>query len=108
MSYQKNRQTKWLPQPTPRLAIEHPASSGKQTTMSDFHLTTDHDGANYPEMARFMQMHLTAEKIEEYVAPKDVTEPTVGTSSINFLEYESDGEKVGDINNHSCNAATPN
>ena len=42
------------------------------------------------------------------MAPKDVTKPTIGTSSINFLEYESDGEKAGDINNHSCNASTPN
>ena len=75
--------------------------------MCDFHLTIDHDGANYPKMARFMQMHLTTEKIEEYVAPKDVTEPIIGTSSIKFLEYESDGEKVEDINNHSCNADTP-
>ena len=75
--------------------------------MYDFHLTTNHDGANYPEMARFMQMHLIVEKIEEYVALEDAIEPTIGTSSIKFLEYESDGEKVEDIN-HSCNAATPN
>lgn len=108
MPYQQNRQTKCLPQSTPRLAIEYPSSSNKQTTMCDFHLTTDHDGASCPEMARVMQMHLMAEKIEEYVAPKDVTEPTVGTSSVNFLEYESDGEDAEDINNHSCNAATPN
>ena len=76
--------------------------------MCDFHLTIDHDGTNCPEMARFMQMHLMMEKIEENVAPKDVTEPTVGTSSIIFLEYESDGEKVEDIKNHSCKAVTPN
>ena len=69
--------------------------------MCDFHLTTDHDGASCPEMARFMQMHLTTKKIEEYVAPEDVIEPTMGTSSIKFLEYESDGEKDEDINNHS-------
>ena len=76
--------------------------------MCDFHLTTDHDGANYPKMARFMQIHLTTEKIEEYVALEDVIEPTIWTSSINFMEYESDGDKVEDINNHSCNVATPN
>ena len=68
----------------------------------------DHDGASCPKMARFMQMHLTLEKIEEYVALKYVIEPTIGTSSINFLEYESDGEKDEDINNHSCNASTSN
>ena len=62
--------------------------------MCDFYLTIDHDGASYPEIARFMQMHLTTEKIEEYVAPEDVTEPTIGTSSINFVEYRSNGEEV--------------
>ena len=76
--------------------------------MCDFHLKIDHDGANCPKMVRFMQMHLMVEKIEEYVAPKDVTEPIVGTSSIKFLEYESNEEKAKDINNHSCNVATPN
>ena len=46
--------------------------------MCDFHLTTDHDGASCPEMARFMQMHLTTEKIEEYVAPEDVKNLLLG------------------------------
>ena len=55
--------------------------------MCDFHLTTDHDGANCPKMDRFMQMHLTIEKIEEYVALEDVTEPSIGTSPIKFLEW---------------------
>ena len=50
---------------------------------------------------------LIGEKIEEYVAPEDRTELTFGTSSINLLEYELDGEKGEDISNHSCNASTP-
>ena len=71
MSYQYNRQHIWLPQPTPRLAIEHPTSSSNQVAMCDFHLRIDHDGVSFPEMARFMKMQLLKEKIEEYVALED-------------------------------------
>ena len=62
--------------------------------MCDFHLTTDHDGASCPKMATFIQIHLTVEKIKEYVSPEDAIEPTIGSSSINFLEYEFDDEKA--------------
>lgn len=106
--YQQNRQPK-LPAPTPRLAIEHPSTSNRQTAaMCDFHLTTDHDGASCPEMTRFMQMNQTSEKIEEYV--EDETNQQFGPPTVNFLEYESgeENEKDSDINNHSCNVFTKN
>lgn len=108
LPYQQNRQPKF-PAPTPGLAIEHPSTSNRQTTvMCDFHLTIDHDGISCPKMTRFMQMNLTSQKIEEYI--QNETDQQLGSSTINFFEYEfgEEDEKESDINNHSCNVFTKN
>jgi len=69
----------------------------------NFHLTSNHDGASYPEMMRFMKILSMNEHAKEPLVEES---PTPNDAGVNFFEYESDegsGEDVyNEVDNSNC------
>ena len=63
--------------------------------MCVFHLTTNHDGENFPETTRMMQL-LSTNELSNVTNTSETDSYHNGNSGNLFLEYESDSETKGE------------